>query len=117
MSILLRSLEQIFPGFARFIPLFVSVRERAAMIIREFGIELGWERFLRALQRCRLALGDETAVVSLKALIPDRDPVYGLLNYGPRSAEDSEKWTEEQQREEAQKEVAKLKLAAKDHLQ
>ena len=64
----------------------------------------------------QLALGDETAVVSLKALIPDRDPVYGLLNYGPRSAEDSEKWTEEQQREEAQKEVAKLKLAAKDHL-
>src|SRR6266705_460305 len=64
----------------------------------------------------QLALGDETAVVSLKALIPDRDPVYGLLNYGPRSSEDSEKWTEEQQREEAQKEVAKLKLAAKDHL-
>jgi len=64
----------------------------------------------------QLALGDETAVVSLKALIPDREPVYGWLNYGPRSAEDSEKWTEEQKREEDQKEVAKLKLAAKDRL-
>jgi len=58
MSILLRSLKQIFPGFARFIPLFVSIRERAAMIIREFGIELGWERFLRALQRCRRCMNN-----------------------------------------------------------
>ena len=31
----------------------------------------------------QLALGDESAVVSLKALIPDRDPVDGMLNYGP----------------------------------
>jgi len=29
----------------------------------------------------QLALGDESAVVSLKALIPDRDGIYGMLNY------------------------------------
>ena len=39
----------------------------------------------------QLALGDETAVVSLKALIPDRDPRDGLLNYGPES-EEQQKW-------------------------
>ncbi len=34
----------------------------------------------------QLALGDESAIVSLKALIPDRDPVDGMLNYGPDAA-------------------------------
>src|SRR6202012_6087319 len=29
----------------------------------------------------QLALGDESALVSLKALIPDRDPIDGMLNY------------------------------------
>ncbi len=33
----------------------------------------------------QLALGDESAIVSLKALIPDRQPVEGLLNYGPEA--------------------------------
>lgn len=33
----------------------------------------------------QLALGDETAINSLKALIPDRMPVDGMLNYGPDS--------------------------------
>jgi len=35
----------------------------------------------------QLALGDESAVVSLKALLPDRAPVDGMLNYGPEDAE------------------------------
>ncbi len=35
----------------------------------------------------QLALGDESAIVSLKALIPDREPIEGMLNYGPESEE------------------------------
>jgi hypothetical protein len=64
----------------------------------------------------QLALGDGSAVISLKALIPDRDPVEGMLNYGPKSAENFDSWPEEQKREEDQKELAKLKTAAKDPL-
>ena len=63
----------------------------------------------------QLALGDASAVVSLKALIPDREPASGLLNYGPEP-EEREKWTDEQKREEEQKETAKLKVAAQDPL-
>ena len=64
----------------------------------------------------QLALGDEGAVVSLKALIPDRVPVDGMLNYGPDSAEDSSQLTDEQRKEEAEKTGAALKAAAKDPL-
>lgn len=60
----------------------------------------------------QLALGDSSAVVSLKALIPDRNPIEGMLNYGPRSAEDFGSWSDAQKREEEQKEIAKLKIAA-----
>ena len=35
----------------------------------------------------QLALGDASAVVSLKAVIPDREPASGLLNYGPEPEE------------------------------
>jgi hypothetical protein len=63
----------------------------------------------------QLALGDESAVVSLKAVIPDREPASGLLNYGPEP-EEREKWTDEQKREEEQKETAKLKVAVQDPL-
>ena len=63
----------------------------------------------------QLALGDASAVVSLKAVIPDREPASGLLNYGPEP-EEREKWTDEQKREEEQKETAKLKAAAQDPL-
>ncbi len=35
----------------------------------------------------QLALGDESAIYSLKALIPDREPVDGVLNYGPTGEE------------------------------
>lgn len=61
----------------------------------------------------QLALGDPSAVVSLKALVPDRDPVEGMLNYGP---EDKSDWTAEQKHEDEQKEVSKLKSAAHDPL-
>ncbi len=63
----------------------------------------------------QLALGDPSAVVSLKALIPDREPVGGLLNYGPEPDERSS-WNDEQKKEEEQKEVSKLKPAAQDPL-
>jgi hypothetical protein len=63
----------------------------------------------------QLALGDSSAVVSLKALIPDRDPVEGMLNYGPEYDERSA-WNDEQKKEEEQKEVSKLKSAAQDPL-
>jgi hypothetical protein len=64
----------------------------------------------------QLGLGDPSAVVSLKALIPDRDPVEGMLNYGPKSAEDFGSWTDDQKQEEDQKELAKLKNAAPNAL-
>jgi hypothetical protein len=63
----------------------------------------------------QLALGDASAVVSLKALIPDREPADGLLNYGPER-EEREKWTDEQKRQEEQDEMVKLKAAAQDPL-
>ena len=44
----------------------------------------------------QLALGDEGAVVSLKALIPDRTPRDGMLNYGPAAEDDSSQRTDEQ---------------------
>ncbi|PYI66213.1 MAG: hypothetical protein DMF07_04215 [Verrucomicrobia bacterium] len=63
----------------------------------------------------QLALGDASAVVSLKALIPDREPIRELLNYGPEPDE-RESWNEEQKREQEQKEISKLKAAAQDPL-
>jgi len=63
----------------------------------------------------QLALGDPSAVVSLKALIPDREPVEGMLNYGPEADERSS-WNDEQKKEEEQKETSKLKAAAQDPL-
>jgi hypothetical protein len=63
----------------------------------------------------QLALGDASAVVSLKALVPDREPIEGLLNYGPEP-EERESWNDEQKREQEQKEISKLKAAAQDPL-
>jgi hypothetical protein len=63
----------------------------------------------------QLALGDPSAVVSLKALIPDREPVEGMLNYGPEPDERSS-LNDEQKEGEEQKEVLKLKSAAQDPL-
>jgi tetratricopeptide (TPR) repeat protein len=63
----------------------------------------------------QLALGDESAIVSLKALIPDREPVEGMLNYGPEPDE-REGWSEEQKKAEEQKTLLGLKTAAEDSL-
>ncbi len=68
-----------------------------------------------ALFLTQLALGDESAMVSLKALIPDREPVEGMLNYGAEPEERS-KWDNQQKREQEQKEISKLKEAAQDPL-
>jgi hypothetical protein len=61
----------------------------------------------------QLALGDPSAVVSLKALVPDREPVEGMLNYGPE-LDERNVWSDQQKKEEEQKEVSKLKSAAQD---
>ncbi len=63
----------------------------------------------------QLALGDDSAVISLKAVIPDRDPVEGMLNYGPEP-EEREGWNDEQKRAEQEKEISKLKVAVQDPL-
>lgn len=63
----------------------------------------------------QLALGDTSAIVSLKALIPDRAPVDGLLNYG-MEADDYNKLTPEQKSTEDQKAQVALQAAAKDPL-
>ena len=63
----------------------------------------------------QLALGDESAIVSLKALIPDRLPNDGVLNYGPEP-EEREKWNTEQSRAADEKALAQLKRAARDPL-
>src|SRR5260221_6626092 len=64
----------------------------------------------------QLALGDEGAVVSLKALIPDRLPVDGFVTYGPPSEEDSSQWNDERRKAEAEKRLVAFKEAAKDPL-
>src|SRR5437588_2141500 len=68
-----------------------------------------------ALFLTQLALGDESAVVSLKALIPDREPVEGMLNYGAEPDEVSKR-DDQEKREQEQKEISKLKEAAQDPL-
>jgi hypothetical protein len=68
-----------------------------------------------ALFLTQLALGDESAIVSLKALIPDRASTEGMLNYGPEYEETSN-WTDEQKREAEEKAVSGLKEAAKNPL-
>jgi hypothetical protein len=63
----------------------------------------------------QLALGDTSAIVSLKALIPDRSPVEGMLNYG-MEADDFNKLTPEQKSAEDQRTQIALRSAAKDPL-
>ena len=63
----------------------------------------------------QLALGDESAVISLKALIPDRVPVDGMLNYGPEFDE-WQKWSDQQKRAAEEKAQVGLKAAASDPL-
>jgi hypothetical protein len=68
-----------------------------------------------ALFLTQLALGDESAIVSLKALIPDREPIDGMLNYGAEPDE-LRKLDEQQKRERGETELRKLKVAAQDPL-
>jgi tetratricopeptide (TPR) repeat protein len=63
----------------------------------------------------QLALGDESAIVSLKALIPDREPVEGMLNYGPEP-DQTQGWSDEQKKVEEQKTLLGLKTAAEEPL-
>jgi len=63
----------------------------------------------------QLALGDKSAIVSLKALIPDREPIEGMLNYGAEP-EERRKRDDQQKREQEEKEISKLKEAAQDPL-
>lgn len=63
----------------------------------------------------QLSLGEESAIVSLKALIPDREPVEGMVNYGPE-AEEKQGWNKEQGRVAEEKARADLNRAALDPL-
>ncbi len=63
----------------------------------------------------QLALGDESAVVSLKALVPDREPTDGLLNYGPES-EEQQKWDAGQKNAYDEKVLRELSAASRDPL-
>ena len=63
----------------------------------------------------QLTLGDPSAIVSLKAVIPDREPTEGLVNYGPEPDTTSTP-SEDQKRAENQEAIAKLKVLAKDPL-
>jgi hypothetical protein len=63
----------------------------------------------------QLALGDESAIVSLKTLIPDREPVEGMLNYGPE-LEERRAWSEPQRQAAQEKARAQLERAAQDPL-
>ena len=72
----------------------------------------------------QLALGDVSAVVSLKALIPDRDSLDGMLNYGDagvelypgKNGDGSTPPTDEQKKAAEPKLIEKLKVMAADPL-
>lgn len=63
----------------------------------------------------QLALGDESAIVSLKALVPFRRPVEGMLNYGPEPDE-KKQWDAQQLQAAQEKAAADLERAARDPL-
>lgn len=63
----------------------------------------------------QLALGDESAIVSLKALVPDRAPVEGMLNFGPEPDEQSQ-WDATQLQAAQNKVAAAWDRAARDPL-
>ncbi|CAN5703231.1 hypothetical protein BH09VER1_BH09VER1_43340 [soil metagenome] len=63
----------------------------------------------------QLALGDPSAIISLKALLPDRSPMEGMLNYGPEIDEIA-KWTDEQKKTANDAQLAAIQRAAADPL-
>ena len=68
-----------------------------------------------ALFLTQLSLGEESAIVSLKALVPDREPIEGMLNYGPEPDALSS-WTEDQKKAADEKALGDLRTAAQDPL-
>jgi hypothetical protein len=75
----------------------------------------GWEGRSEWKQGHPLALGDQSAIVSLKALIPDRDAGYGSLDYGP-GLDERNSWTSDQKKQFEDKVLEELKIDAKDPL-
>lgn len=63
----------------------------------------------------QLAAGDESAIVSLKALIPDRLSVMSMVNYGPED-EELQKMTKQEKQAMETKTMAALEQAAADPL-
>lgn len=65
----------------------------------------------------QLALGDDSAIVSLKALIPDRAPIEGTMNFGPLPPENADEATlKKYQAEQDASLDAKLARCARDPL-
>src|SRR6202008_3034381 len=64
----------------------------------------------------QLSLGDESAVVSLKALIPDRDPVAGMLNYNVIESGNEEDQWQPKKKFSLDQEFRGLERAVKDPL-
>ncbi len=65
----------------------------------------------------QLALGDNSAIVSLKALIPDRAPIEGTMNFGPLPPENADEATLKKfVAEQAATIDARLARAARDPL-
>ncbi len=65
----------------------------------------------------QLALGDSSAIVSLKALIPDRAPIEGTLNFGPLPPENADEATLKKFAAEQDATIdARLALSARDPL-
>lgn len=65
----------------------------------------------------QLALGDESAIVSLKALIPDRAYIWGVLNFPPLPPDNGDEAAKKKYDEEqARREAKLLARAAKDPL-
>jgi len=64
-------------------------------------LKQGHDEAAAKLYLTQLALGDDSAIVSLKAVIPDRPSVDGMKNYGEQQPENAtpeqvQKWNEEQ---------------------
>lgn len=64
----------------------------------------------------QLALGDDSAIVSLKALVPDRSPIYGMMNFPPEPENADEAALNKLKAERDAEAPAELERAARDPL-
>ncbi|MBL9143161.1 MAG: hypothetical protein JNM99_05705 [Verrucomicrobiaceae bacterium] len=64
----------------------------------------------------QLALGDDSAIVSLKALVPDREAVYGMMNFSPEPENADEALLNKLKAERDSKVPGELERAARDPL-